>query len=346
MTNVYDAANRLTSTSRNAENLQPVYDGLNNRVAQTVGITTTHFALDINTNLPEVIYTSEGHAYLHLPGLIMAESASGEVRYLLSDGLGSIRQAVDENSQVTTYNDFDPYGNPIQNPKSKIQNPYGFTGEWWEADSQLLHLRARWYQPETGRFLNRDPLFNTPEYGYASGNPINRVDPSGNVDWNSCVSRSIDVSICGLEFNDTIWGIAREVMAFQGVPNAYSATDPAVRSRILNQMEPRMWALNPHLHPPGLSSPPHPSTPAHLGWHCPACPRYNPPPARSICPGLGCRGRRVPHQPPPLIPYYYYNATPNLDAFRRSAADYLYAAWWGRVRHSMMDQPRGDDQMA
>ncbi len=35
---------------------------------------------------------SEGNAYLHLPGVIVAESSTGETRFLLSDGLGSVRQ--------------------------------------------------------------------------------------------------------------------------------------------------------------------------------------------------------------------------------------------------------------
>jgi hypothetical protein len=58
--------------------------------------TTTYFALDV-IGLPEVIAsrsvttTSEGNSYLHLPGVIVAESAGGEVRYLLSDGLCAVQ---------------------------------------------------------------------------------------------------------------------------------------------------------------------------------------------------------------------------------------------------------------
>ena len=59
----------------------------------------------------------------------MAESAEGDVRYLVSDGLGSVRQAVDESGALVAYHEFDPYGNPISNPQSPI-SPYGYTGEW------------------------------------------------------------------------------------------------------------------------------------------------------------------------------------------------------------------------
>ncbi|HEX9922181.1 MAG TPA: hypothetical protein VGD99_05930 [Anaerolineae bacterium] len=121
LTNTFDAANRLTASTRDGNTVQPIYNGVNDRVAQTVGLSTTNYALDVANGLPEVIYTSEGNLYLHLPGVIMAESAEGEVRYLLSDGLGSVRQAVDDNGAVVAYNEFDPYGNPVENSSE----PYG-----------------------------------------------------------------------------------------------------------------------------------------------------------------------------------------------------------------------------
>ena len=111
-TNTWDAANRLIETAVSSQPLAVSYDGANasvrgNRVAQTVGVTTTYFALDVQ-GLPEVVYTSDDNAYLHLPGVIMTESVTGEVRYLLSDGLGSIRQAVDASATVIRYQEFDP----------------------------------------------------------------------------------------------------------------------------------------------------------------------------------------------------------------------------------------------
>jgi RHS repeat-associated protein len=60
-------------------------------------------------------------------------------------------------------------------------NPYGFTGEWWQEDVELLHLRARWYAPGTGTFLSVDPVESEPPYQYVRGNPINWIDPSGYV---------------------------------------------------------------------------------------------------------------------------------------------------------------------
>ena len=120
-----------------------------------------------------------GNAYLHLPGVIVAENtANGERRYLLSDGLGSIRQAVDETGAVVAYNEYDPYGNPTFH-SSLFTLHYGYTGEWWESEVGLLHLRARWYSPGTGTFLSVDSVEGEPPYAYVRGNPVNSVDPSG-----------------------------------------------------------------------------------------------------------------------------------------------------------------------
>jgi len=128
--------------------------------------------------LPEVIQTSAGETYLHLPGVIVTENITGEIRYLLADGLGSVRQAVDENGTVITYNEYNPYGNPTLHV-SRFTHHYGYTGEWWQDDLDLLYLRARWYAPETGTFLSVDPVASQPPYAYVGGNVVNSVDPSG-----------------------------------------------------------------------------------------------------------------------------------------------------------------------
>jgi RHS repeat-associated protein len=61
-----------------------------------------------------------------------------------------------------------------------------FTGERWEAYSQLLFLRARYYEPTTGRFVSLDTItlnFAKPStlnlYCYAENNPATYFDPSG-----------------------------------------------------------------------------------------------------------------------------------------------------------------------
>ncbi len=67
-----------------------------------------------------------------------------------------------------------------------MPNPWQFTGEAWDAGVELLYLRARYYQPEVGRFITKDPWGGTvwqpgtlKRYVYAANNSVNLVDPSG-----------------------------------------------------------------------------------------------------------------------------------------------------------------------
>ena len=56
---------RLIETTRTGTTVEPIYNGVNDRVGQTVGLSTTNYALDVAAGLPEVIYTTDGNAYLH-----------------------------------------------------------------------------------------------------------------------------------------------------------------------------------------------------------------------------------------------------------------------------------------
>jgi RHS repeat-associated protein len=58
-------------------------------------------------------------------------------------------------------------------------NDWLFTGEQEDGETGLYFLRARYYDPETGRFLARDPLEFNQRYAYAGNNPATMVDPSG-----------------------------------------------------------------------------------------------------------------------------------------------------------------------
>jgi RHS repeat-associated protein len=60
----------------------------------------------------------------------------------------------------------------------------------FDPDFQFHYLRARWYNPKSGRFLERDSLFGTAtvpgslhRYAYAQHNPLAYHDPTGHDPW-------------------------------------------------------------------------------------------------------------------------------------------------------------------
>ena len=69
------------------------------------------------------------------------------------------------------------------------QNPFRYRGYYWDNDLCLYYLMSRYYDPQTGRFINADSLeYLDPEtigglnlYAYCGNNPVMYTDPSGHV---------------------------------------------------------------------------------------------------------------------------------------------------------------------
>jgi RHS repeat-associated protein len=82
-------------------------------------------------------------------------------------------------------------------PGHPPQIAYTYTGREWEPETNHSFYRARFYAPESGRFLSRDPIGEQGGmnlYGYVLNDPINRFDPLG-LAWESTPTQ-------GLHYND------------------------------------------------------------------------------------------------------------------------------------------------
>lgn len=64
-----------------------------------------------------------------------------------------------------------------------IKQPYTFTGREYDAETGMYYYRARYYDPNSGRFISKDPIgFKGGDvnlYRYVGNNPINIIDPFG-----------------------------------------------------------------------------------------------------------------------------------------------------------------------
>ena len=121
---------------------------------------------------------------VYLYGLDILAQQQSERLYYVHDGLGSVRQLADTTGEILTNYAYDPFGVPLV--AGDVCNPYQFTGEAWDEEVGLLYLRARYYQPEVGRFITKDPWTGnrwkpsgSNSYVYVTSNPVNLVDPSG-----------------------------------------------------------------------------------------------------------------------------------------------------------------------
>ena len=56
---------------------------------------------------------------------------------------------------------YDAFGAP--RAASGTQSRFRFAGQEDHSDLGLVHMRARWYDPSSGRFISRDPVVGSPE---------------------------------------------------------------------------------------------------------------------------------------------------------------------------------------
>ena len=140
------------------------------------------------------------HRYLWNPGGddLLADlvfDAAGQFEknlWAATDHLGSVRQLVETGTSaaVVEHREYDSYGAVDEvfdaagteiNP-SAMQSTVAHTGSFYEADLGLYNKRARWYDPEVGRFLGEDPTGHADgpnPYLYAGNDPVNFYDPTG-----------------------------------------------------------------------------------------------------------------------------------------------------------------------
>ena len=116
---------------------------------------------------------------------LLEQTRSGATSYYLRDGQGSTRALSDDLGAVTDTYAYTAFGELYVQTGTTI-NTYLYTGQQFDTLTGLYSLRARYYTPLDGRFLNRDiadlSLTNPLEYNryvYTANNPVNAWDPAG-----------------------------------------------------------------------------------------------------------------------------------------------------------------------
>ncbi|RME82046.1 MAG: hypothetical protein D6785_08330, partial [Planctomycetota bacterium] len=122
---------------------------------------------------------------LHGPGLdepLALYRENREPLFLHQDGLSSVIALSTPSGNIAARYGYDSFGKRIQKWGYDSNNPFGFTGRILDSETGLYYYRARYYDPDTGRFLSPDPLLfkDGPNlYAYCQNDPVNFVDPFG-----------------------------------------------------------------------------------------------------------------------------------------------------------------------
>ena len=109
---------------------------------------------------------------------LIAQQIDANEHYYLFNAHGDVVQRVSEHGDVLASYDYDAFGNERDNPLDP--NPFRYCAEYVDAESGMVYLRNRYYDPEAGRFVSEDPIRSGANwYAYCSGNPVAFVDPLG-----------------------------------------------------------------------------------------------------------------------------------------------------------------------
>ncbi|MBC3916477.1 RHS repeat-associated core domain-containing protein, partial [Undibacterium sp. CY18W] len=173
------------------------YDALGNLVQKTETDKVTTYLTDSAFAYAQTVQesitqgtTAQTVNYVWGNGLIQ-QSRAGQNSYYHADGLGSIKTLTDETGNATDAYQYDAFGAVVSHTGT-TQNTYRYTGEAFDDAINLQYNRARWYDANIGRFISLDKWDGRPKspvtlnkYLYASSDPTNKRDPSGNADINS-----------------------------------------------------------------------------------------------------------------------------------------------------------------
>ncbi len=157
------------------------YDALGRRASRTAGGATTSFVYDGLDVVLDKGQIGGDVDYLNAPSIDMklrqSSQASGAL-YFVHDHLGSTVGLTNAGGGLVERLQYEAFGAGGSSSLTR----YGFTGREHDDLTGLTYYRARWYDPQQGRFTSEDPIgfaggLNL--YAYTNNSPLNLTDPLG-----------------------------------------------------------------------------------------------------------------------------------------------------------------------
>lgn len=184
----WDAENRLVRVVKPGTLPLPFriitykYDALGRRVnRQMKRGGTTSYTYDGQDVILDQKSDGSSVTYVNGPGIdnkLKQTSTTTGTHYYLQDHLGSTTALINSSGSVAAQMSYDGYGNSAGSTLTR----YGYTGREFDSDTGLIYYRARWYDPQLGRFISEDPIGfdgGINPYTYVENDPLNTIDPLG-----------------------------------------------------------------------------------------------------------------------------------------------------------------------
>ncbi len=164
------------------------FEGVRN--SKTVNGVTTKYYLDGYNVLVEETGSNQISYTYDYDGTLLSMNYNGVEYFYITNSLGDITHIIDSNGSIMVKYEYDAYGNTTYQWDSGLGlddiNPYRYRSYRYDIETGLYYLQSRYYNPETGRFINADGILKSSNtvlglnmYAYAENNPIMNWDPTG-----------------------------------------------------------------------------------------------------------------------------------------------------------------------
>ena len=185
----YNGRGQLIAVQTRGLTIAYQYDALGRRITKRVGGVTTRFQWAGTQLLSES--TDDGKRvvrrdYLFCPEFLtpLAFREGSSVYCIHSGRLQEPLCVTDKGGQVVWKAEYLPFGRALISV-DRVKQPFRLPGQYHDHETGLHYAVARYYDPDLGRFLSIDP-HRTPGaslnyYTYCDGDPVNRVDPTGEI---------------------------------------------------------------------------------------------------------------------------------------------------------------------
>ena len=191
--NTYDGLNQLIGFTDGETTASYIYDADGLRQSKTVNGKTTNHIWDANKQIVADMDDSDWYsAEVYVRGtnlLAKFSKQSGNVKtdyqYYTQNAHGDVVNLTDADGAITKSYTYDAFG-VEQNIDDADTNAFRYCGEYYDAETGTIYLRARYYDPSMGRFISRDSYAGKIKeplslnlYTYCENNPILYMDSSG-----------------------------------------------------------------------------------------------------------------------------------------------------------------------
>lgn len=161
------------------------YDGNDLKVKRISGAEETRFIFD--GMLPIMELDGRGNimaTYTNNGSQIISKTVKGQTFYYLPDLLGTVREMTNGDGDLVNSYQYDAFGQAVNAEEDPMNSLHfvGTFGGFHDAETGLINFWHRWYEPETGRWITRDPIGivgGINSYCYIYNSPLKYIDTIG-----------------------------------------------------------------------------------------------------------------------------------------------------------------------